>query len=74
MTDADKETLKRVYQDELRTLAPDLEIAHQNLAAAAEVLGDASRYSQEAARTLGRISGRVDALKELATKDGVTLE
>lgn len=74
MTDADKEVLRRVYQDELRDLKPDLEIAHANLARAAETLGDASRQYQEAARTLGAIDDRVRALRELAARDGITLD
>lgn len=70
----DREVLKRVYEDQMREYRPRLEAAAAELAASATALGGASERYQVAAQELGAIQGKVDALIELAARDGIDLD
>lgn len=74
MNDTDKEVLRKVYQDELNHLRPQLAAALDTRTETELALMDAQRRHTNAVYRHAVLQGRVDALKELAAKDGVTLE
>lgn len=74
MNDTDKEVLRKVYQDQMNHLKPQLTAALDALTEADLSLIEAQlRYANAVAR-YATLEGRVDALKELAAKEGITLE
>lgn len=74
MNDTDKDILRRVYQDELDSLRPQLVAALDARTEAELARTDAQRRHENAVYRHAVLQGRVDALKELAAKDGVTLQ
>ena len=71
---AQHETLRRVYQDELDALKPLLRNALDTRTETDLNLIDAQRRYTNAVARHATLQGRIDALKELAAKDGVRLE
>lgn len=74
MNDTDKEVLRKVYQDELNHLRPQLAAALDARTETELALMDAQRRHTNTVYRHAVLQGRVDALKELAAKDGVTLQ
>ena len=71
MNDTDKETLRRVYQDEMDALRSQLQAALDTRTETDLNLIEAQRRHINAVTRHAALQGRVDALKELAEKDGV---
>lgn len=71
---AHKETLRRVYEDELRDLKPLLRNALDARTETDLALMEAQRRHVNAVTRHATLQGRIDALKELAAKDGIKLD
>lgn len=74
MNDTDKETLRRVYQDEMSSLRPQLAAALDTRTEAELARMNAQRRHENAVIRHANLQGRVDALREIAARDGITLE
>lgn len=74
MNDTDKETLRRVYQDQMNHLKPQLAAALDARTEAELARMDAQRRHENAVYRHAVLQGRVDALREIAARDGITLE
>lgn len=74
MNDTDKEVLRKVYQDEMNHLKPQLAAALDTRTETELARMDAQRQHENAVYRHAALQGRVDALRELAARDGITLE
>lgn len=74
MNDTDKEILRRVYQDELDSLRGRLAEALDDRTETDLALTEARRRHVSAVSKHATLQGRVDALRDLAAKEGVTLD
>lgn len=74
MNDTDKETLRKVYQDQMDHLRPQLQAALDSRTETDLNLIEAQRRHINAVTRHANLQGRVDALREIAAKDGITLE
>ena len=69
----DKDTLRRVYEDEMNHLAPLLRSALDSRTETDLNLIEAQRRHINAVTRHATLQGRVDALRETAARDGITL-
>lgn len=74
MNETDKETLKRVYQDQLRDLHPQADAAWQAQLDADRELRAAQVAYNKAVQTSGHLLGQIEAVKALAAAEGITLD
>lgn len=74
MNDTDKETLRKVYQDQMDHLRPQLQAALDTRTETELARMDAQRQHENAVYRHAALQGRVDALREIAAKDGIALE
>lgn len=74
MNDTDKETLRKVYQDQMDHLRPQLQAALDTRTETDLNLIEAQRRHENAVYRHAALQGRVDALREIAARDGITLD
>lgn len=73
MNDTDKETLRKVYQDQMDHLRPQLQAALDTRTETELARMDAQRRHENAVYRHAALQGRVDALREIAARDNVSL-
>lgn len=71
-SEADKEVLRKVYQDQLRDLKPQRDHAERARDEAARALTAAAEAHEKALYEHGVAQGKIDALRMLAARDGIT--
>lgn len=73
-TDAEKDVLRRVYDDQMRDYREALTPARERFGAAKAAYAAAGDELDAATAQYARIEGKVEALRDLAAKDGITLD
>lgn len=72
-TDTEKDVLRRVYEDAMRDYREALMPARERFGAAKRAFAAAGDELDTATAEFARIEGRIEALRDLAAKDGITL-
>ncbi len=72
-TDTEKDVLRRVYEDAMRDYREALMPARERFGAAKRAFADAGDELDAATAQFARIEGKIEALRELAARDGITL-
>lgn len=72
-TDTEKDVLRRVYEDAMRGYREELTPARERFGAAKRAFADAGDELDAATAQFARIEGKIEALRELAARDGITL-
>lgn len=72
-TDTEKDVLRRVYEDAMRDYREALAPARERFGVAKRAFAAAGDELDTATAEFARIEGRIEALRDLAAKDGITL-
>jgi hypothetical protein len=73
-TNRDQDVLRRVYEDQMRDYREALTPARERFGAAKTAYAAAGDELDAATAQFARVEGRIEALRDLAAKDGITLD